>query len=63
LLFPQVQERQAGLADLAKSCDETLRLPAGASLTIAKYLIAHKVWPVDFSQPFHPRRPLALLAT
>jgi len=61
LLFPQIHEGQLGLAELANRCDECLRLPPGASLTIAKYLIAHRIWPVDFSKPFHPCRPLALI--
>jgi hypothetical protein len=60
-LLPRVQEGQLGLADLANYCDERLQLPSGASLTIAKYLIARKIWPADFSKPFHPCRPLALI--
>jgi hypothetical protein len=60
-LVPQVEEGQSALAELADCCDKRLRLPSGASLTIAKYLIARKIWPADFSMPFHPCRPLSLI--
>ena len=59
-LWTQVREGREALTDLAIRCDESLKLPEGASLTIAKHLMARRVWPVDFTKPFHPCHPLAL---
>jgi hypothetical protein len=62
-LLSEVQEGRSSLANVASLCDERFRLPPGGSLTIAKYLIARRIWPADFSRPFHPCQPLALLRT
>jgi hypothetical protein len=61
-LFPRVAAGGTCLADLAEHCDGALGLPTGASLVLAKHLIARRRWPVDFSVPFNPCRPLALQA-
>lgn len=53
---------EESLADLAQSCDQELGFPSGASLLLAKHLIAHKRLPVDFRVPFEPCERLTLLS-
>ena len=60
-MLPRLREGSS-IAQLAGPCDTALGLPVGASLVLAKHMIARKKWPIDFTKPFHPCRPAIFLA-
>lgn len=60
-LLPKLLAEEGCLSHLANICDQEQNLSPGASLVLAKHLIAHRRWPVDFTKPFNPCRPLHLL--
>ena len=57
LLIPRVHPR-AILAHITTRIDDELALSPGTALHIARCFFAHRAWPLDWSVPFHPRRPL-----
>jgi hypothetical protein len=46
------------LAHITTKIDDELALPPGTALHVARFFFAHRAWPLDWSVPFHPRRPL-----
>jgi hypothetical protein len=59
-MLPKLWEGSS-IAQLSEPCEQALGLPMGASLVLAKHLIARKRWQIDFTVPFHPCRPLVFL--
>jgi hypothetical protein len=62
-LLPKIHDKET-LVRLAARCDSELNLPVGASLVIARHLIARKAtgWRIDFNVPFSPCYRLNFLA-
>ena len=57
-LLPIVVDGKRSLSEACGESDKELSLPRGASLTIAKHLIASRQWALDWSKPFVPCRPI-----
>lgn len=53
---------KAILAHITTRIDDDLDLSPGTALKIARFLFAHGAWPIDWTAPFHPRRPLVFTA-
>lgn len=58
---PEVHKGTSSLANITKYCDDRLGLKPGASLSVARHLIAAGRWPVDLSVELNPCQPLRLL--
>ncbi|MFT3783550.1 MAG: TnsA endonuclease N-terminal domain-containing protein [Nibricoccus sp.] len=52
-LTPHVETENRALRTLAQRCDDALHLETGTSLGVAYHLMVRRIWPVDFSHPFH----------
>lgn len=62
LLLPNVQPGSI-VAHTTTRIDDELHLPPGTALRVARFLLARHAWPLDWSVPFHPRRPLVFMPT
>jgi hypothetical protein len=51
------------LAQITSQCDDRLGLPAGASLTAVRHLIATRRWRVNMDVLLEPSKPLQILGT
>lgn len=60
-LTPQAREARRPLRDITDECDGAFNLPAGASLSVVRYLLASRRWRVDMRKPIQPSVPLILL--
>lgn len=63
LMEPEVAEGTRSLAAIAGAVDDRLGLKAGASLCVARHLIAVGAWPVDLMVEINPARPVKLTST
>jgi len=62
LLMPHVHPG-AIIAHTTTRIDQELCLPPGTALHVARFFMARRAWPLDWSVPFHPRRPLEFMST
>jgi len=61
-LGERVAREDAALCDIALACDDDLGMKAGASLVVARHLIATGQWAVDMYAPLGGEHRLVLLA-
>ena len=60
LLYPVVSK-----VSLCKSClrvDESLQLPPGSSLTIVRYLLANRIWEINWHEEVEPTEALNVIS-
>ena len=62
VMTPMVLQSQDTLSNVAAICDEQLGLAPGLSLSVARHLLANRLWRVDMNQPIQPNQKLTLLA-
>ncbi len=62
-MTPLVLQASSSLAEITAACDDKLGLTPGLSLSVARYLLANRVWQVDITQPIQPSERLMLLST
>lgn len=61
-ITPFVLQAESSLANITATCDEKLGLTPGLSLSVARHLLANRVWKVDITQPIQPSDKLILLS-
>jgi len=62
-MTPLVLQASSSLADITVACDDKLGFTPGLSLSVARHLLANRVWQVDITQPIQPSERLLLLPT
>jgi hypothetical protein len=63
ILTEAVTAKTSPLRTVTSSCDATLNLPAGTSLSITRHLLATRQWIVDLRVLINPSQPLDLRQT
>lgn len=61
VLTERVTIQNAPLSHITLECDDMLGLDVGTSLSIARHLLAIRVWQVDMMKPLNPRERLVLI--
>lgn len=62
VMMPLVVQAGSSLAEITATCDDKLGLTPGLSLSVARHLLANRVWQVDITQPIQPNERLKLLS-
>jgi hypothetical protein len=62
VMTPMVLQAKKSLAEIATISDDRLGLAPGLSLSVARHLLANRVWRVDINQPIHPSERLILVS-